>query len=240
MIDIHAHILPGIDDGAKTPEDSLKMLSMAKKQQVSLVVATPHCYLHHSESVQHFIERRANRCQALRQAIASSGEELPDVRLGAEVYLDNDLNRYPDIHDLCFEGTDYLLMEFPMKTIDVHTYDWIYSLTLKGIKPIIAHVDRYPEREAVFSNLAGLDVIYQINASLFSTPFSGKIIKSVFSQQDAFYIAASDMHNTTLRKCTLADAYRAAKNKYPGKADMLFDANMKVLEDSLTAGAVNA
>ena len=78
MTDLHTHILPGVDDGAKAPEESLEMLRMERDQGVDTVVLTPHFY-RDRERPEHFLKRRRAAGEALRDALmALPEEELPE------------------------------------------------------------------------------------------------------------------------------------------------------------------
>ena len=78
MIDIHSHILPGIDDGAKTPEVSLKMLTDSFKQGVRVCAATPHAVLHNSDSVEEFLKKRQRSAELLDSFLTGAKNEIPN------------------------------------------------------------------------------------------------------------------------------------------------------------------
>lgn len=82
MIDLHTHILPGMDDGSRDVLESLAMLEASAAQGVGLVAATPHFYAEEN-SPERFLSRRAEAAQRLRAALRPG---LPEIRLGAEVH----------------------------------------------------------------------------------------------------------------------------------------------------------
>lgn len=228
MIDIHSHLLPGIDDGAKNVEESLKMLSESFSQGVEICAATPHCVIHRQKDLDMFLHDRKKAFAELKEAMNADGGKFPQIILGGEVYLDNDLNSYEGIEKLCYEGTNYLLLEFPVDKVNSRWAEWIYEMNRKGIKILVAHVDRYSEWEKMMADFKGLDVIYQVNASRFCHFSDRKLLKRLM-EYGHNYIISSDMHNTRGRRCNMAEAFEKAKKKYPGNADKLFDLNARKL-----------
>lgn len=221
MIDLHSHVLPGVDDGAKDLSESIAMLSDSFNQGVRVCAATPHCVLHRPSSLDDFIEKRSRGMKALAPHLT---DEMPKVLTGAEVYLDNDINNYNNVEKLCLEGTDYIMLEFPVDKANPRWAEWIYNLNRKGIKVLVAHVDRYMEWEKMMADFKGLDVKYQVNASRFLEFASGRLVKSLMAYGHD-YIISSDMHNMTRRRCNMAKAYEKAKKKYGDYAQKLFCGN---------------
>lgn len=210
-LDIHTHILPSMDDGAKDISESIAMLSNSLAQGVSVCVATPHCILHHDDAIQKFTEKRQKCFDGLIRYIEAKKLNVPKILLGAEVYLDNDINRYKDIDKLCFGNSKFILLEFPAEKQIKNIYDWIYKLTLSGFKPIIAHIDRYAYCDNIMNELKGLDIVYQINASRILSFWGRKKVKKIMGCTSNIIIA-SDMHNTTTRTCNIKKAYEVAKS----------------------------
>ncbi len=225
MIDLHSHALPKIDDGAKNVEMATKMLCESFSQGVELCALTPHCVLHKPDSLKKFLNKRKENFGVLKENISQTNSLVPELRLGAEVYFDNDLSQYDGIEKLCIEGTNLLLVEFPMQNASKKSYDWLYSLTLKGIRPLIAHVDRYGCYEAFLNDFSDLDVAYQINAEKFLSFFARRHLKKIFKYDEKF-IVSSDMHNLEDRPCNMKAAFsRAEKMLGTVTAKRLFEKN---------------
>ncbi len=220
MLDLHSHVLPKVDDGAKDVEMSLEMLKEAKRQGVDVLCATPHCVTDKEDGIVSFLEKRKHAYDKLVSAMENA-DDYPKIVLGAEVYLGCDLSDFANIHDLCYEGTDYILIELPHGYKPSELAEKIYNIKVKGMKPVIAHVDRYSSYKEIVEELAPLDVVFQLNASQFKTMSGRKILKNVFRMYDKF-VVSTDMHNLTERPCNIEAAYKMASKKFSHLADMLF------------------
>lgn len=170
MIDIHMHLVPGVDDGAQDMEMALVMLDRARQQGVSQIIATPH------SSAFPCSEESAR--QNFQKLAATAAKFCPDVRLylGCEVFCEAEamdqvleaLNsgRYPTMN-----GTDYVLMEFSPWVRPEGTVPCVEALVRAGYKPIIAHMERYPHLRqdmALVDRFRELGARIQVNAySLF-------------------------------------------------------------------------
>ncbi len=222
MIDMHSHVLPEMDDGAKDVETSLEMLKMAKAQGVDICVATPHCTVNSPEGVERFVARRKASYDKLMEAIGGNAGEYPEIRLGAEVYLNGDFSEFDNLLDICYEGTNYMLIEFSGNSYDSEMSDWVYNISTRGIRPVIAHIDRFPPYKEMMDDLMCIEnIIFQVNATRFLTIQDRFVLRSIFKRHDRF-IASSDMHNLEGRRCNLGDAFKACKKKFPKMCDMLF------------------
>lgn len=205
MIDFHSHILPGIDDGAEDVKMSIRMLRESFRQGVKTVVATPHCYLFDESNIREFIEKRNESYRLLTEAMKKESEPLPEIKLGCELRIMREPSDMGLLRELCIENTDYIMVEMPYKKWNDNHYDWLYSLILKGMRPIMAHIERFWGNKKDFYNLYGLDLVYQINAeSVLSFPDKFNIAK-LFSE-GAVHILGSDMHNTNQRATKMAKA----------------------------------
>ena len=112
FVDLHAHFLPAVDDGAKTTEEALAILSDCYAQGTRLIVATPHCTVHRTGDIERFLlAREASRDRLLPHL---ESQKHPDLLYGAEVYVDHDVSRDDGIERLCIEGTSLMLLE-PMR-----------------------------------------------------------------------------------------------------------------------------
>jgi len=213
MTDLHTHILPGMDDGAKTVEESLALLALEREQGVDTVVLTPHFY-RNRENPAHFLERRKKAADTLREALASRGE-LPRVKLGAEVAWWPGLADCGELNELCIEGTKTLLVELPFSPWSERMVGSIYDLMGRtGVTPVIAHLERYlkGQRAELVRDVLDLGVPVQVSGDVLLEFFKrGPAMKLL--KADEAQLVASDCHNTSSRAPNLGDAMRVVEKK---------------------------
>ncbi len=148
MIDLHSHILPGLDDGARTQDESLAMARDWVASGVTTVACTPHSEPHIPKS------SLAMAVDRLQGALDAADIRLRLV-LGIEVFLEPDMAVLIE-REFAFTlgGTRYMLVELPFEVWPPHTEQTLFALQLRGITPILAHPERYravqarPERVA--------------------------------------------------------------------------------------------
>lgn len=166
MIDIHCHILPEIDDGARDLETAIRMCHLAQSNGIKHIVATPHTNT--VDNIDHFIKIRDERLQLLRKHIADRGIDLK-LYPGAEVFVDDDIFFANELKRLTINGSRYILIEFNFRNVRIkRIYDYLNEIIDMGLVPIIAHPERYEffqfDYDAV-NSLAKNGVIFQINAT---------------------------------------------------------------------------
>lgn len=201
MIDIHSHILPEMDDGSKSVEESKKMLDSFWEQGVEAVVATPHFYIGET-SVEDFLKKRENCKEKL--ILALGDEERPGIALGAEVQFFPELYSMDRAEDLCISGTGYMLVEMPFDEWNKYTYVTLEKLyTAKGITPIIAHVERYLDFQKdsdieIVKRLKEVHALIQMNTSFL---ISGKTRRKALNlvKKGLVNFLGTDAHNTESR-----------------------------------------
>ena len=142
MTDLHCHILPDMDDGAQNEEISLALLQKEYKGGVRQVMLTSHFYPDRM-TLDSFHTKRRYSFERLKRSIATKGGfDCLKLKLGAEVRFSPALAEM-DVRKLCFEGTDYLLLELPFLQRPYLLKETLYKLQSMGITPILAHVERY-------------------------------------------------------------------------------------------------
>ena len=212
LIDFHAHVLPGIDDGAKDIEEARALLLSQKEQGIRAVVATPH-YLKHT-SISEFVERRNAAIELVKREIC---EEIPEIIPAAEVELYYGFTKRRRLDRLCIEGTNYILIELPFEFWNEWIYEELYQLSVTHkLRPIIAHLDRYittPRNLSFVSKIMKSDVLIQVNAGALLKMSSRAIVKA-FRKRDAFTLLGSDCHNTQKRACDYLKACQVIKRKF--------------------------
>ena len=197
LFDVHSHILPAFDDGAKTIEDSLDLIECLKKQGIRNICLTPHFYTH-EQSVEDFLESRNAAFAAFEPHIPS------DVRivLGAEVYVTDYLFNSASWKGLSYGKSPYILTEF--------AYNSTFSdRTLRQIEivmgnhrmiPILPHVERYEnliDNPRKIDELRDMGMLIQTNISNYTakTPFfrRRKMLKMISRGQ--IDLLGSDAHS---------------------------------------------
>ncbi len=189
MIDFHAHVLPKADHGSRRLETSVQQLKQAKEVGIDTIVATPHFYFQR-DTVEEFLLRRDITYKQLSDANTTG------IRLvkAAEVTLASDLPEMPRLEALCIENTRYILLELPNSSGASWIYDTIYKIEAnRGLKPIIAHLDRYPDN--VQRELLDMDLLIQINAEAFASFFKRKKYVKLFRSGCA-HLLGSDVHGS--------------------------------------------
>ena len=212
--DFHSHILPGIDDGSQSLEESLEMLRMEAEQGIHHVVATPHFYPRHDE-VQRFLNRRIQAEELLRERIRGE-QDLPEISVGAEVYFFSGISDSDAISRLTIGKKRYILLEMPQSPWKDHMYREVENIYVQqGIVPIIAHVDRYisPFRTyGIPERLAELPVLVQANASFFlDRRTSGMAMRMLKKGQ--IHLLGSDCHNRKHRPPRLGYAIQSIRQR---------------------------
>src|SRR5690348_4215472 len=136
MIDIHTHLLPGVDDGSPSPEVSIPILERFAADGVQVVVCTPHLEASHAAHAPY--ERHLEILAALRTRALVS----PELRLGWEIMLD-----VPgvDLRDSRFSlgGSTAVLVEFPRMMVPPNAAEELFRLRMSGVVPVLAHPERY-------------------------------------------------------------------------------------------------
>ncbi len=228
-IDIHAHILPAVDDGARNIDESLSLLKMLKKQNVDAVAVSPHFYPRRENSVS---EYKARITAAYEHLLAKKSEDLPEVYLGSEVHFFKGISSFADIKQLCIGSSDYILIELPYKRISSAMANEIAELYLNHkLTPILAHIERYRKFEGyphVLNLIESGFALGQVNAySLlrFKTRRATlKLIKDGYAN-----FIASDCHSTDKIPPRIDEALRLVNKKLGVETFKRLTANCKDL-----------
>ena len=207
FVDFHSHILPGIDDGSASLEESVSMLQQEAKQGIRCVVATPHFYAQH-DMLEHFLMRRREASEKLLQSMEEH-PELPSIVLGAEVYFFPGMSNCEELSELTIGNTGYMLLEMPPAPWTTKMYGELEEIRAKrDIIPIIAHVDRYLGLINTFGipkQLEKMPVLVQANASFFlQKNTQARAIRML--EKDQIQLLGSDCHNMKNRPPKLGEA----------------------------------
>ena len=211
MIDLHSHILPGMDDGSKDPEMSRAMLEQMHRQGTGTVVATPHFYArqHTPES---FLERRAEAAAKMEY----DPETAPQVLLGAEVAYFDGMSRSDDLIKLQLADSGLLLVEMPIGPWTMRMVQELYQLqTQLGLTPVLAHVDRYRRADQLpkyMRQLLSQGTLFQCNAYPFLHFLNRRWALGQLARGNIHFLG-SDSHNLTDRAPNLQAAATVISRK---------------------------
>ena len=191
MIDLHSHILPGVDDGARNIDETMKLLREAQDVGFESIISTSHYMEGYYETA---IQERKMLIEAINQKFSQYNINI-EIYLGNEVYLsENMIQLLEERKASTINNTSYILFEMPLNIEPMNLYDIVYELIQCKLVPILAHPERYSfvqqDPELIY-DLIDLGVLMQANyASIIrilwrkSTDYSKKIIRE---QYDTFF-----------------------------------------------------
>ena len=214
MIDVHSHILPGIDDGARDLEEALEMARLAVADGIRVMVATPHLFKHKIVDLNAINEKRVilEHLDAFRDKLAAEGidlEILPgcDVPLSPEALSLLEEDRVLTVND----GKRYLLLELPDFSMPPSLENICFRLQCQGIPPIITHPERHlfiQELPDKLRRVIELGCLAQLTASSLTGGFGRQVAKVSRQLVKKGYIQllASDAHDPRHRPPQLSKA----------------------------------
>jgi protein-tyrosine phosphatase len=210
MIDIHSHILPNIDDGARSLEESLQMAEVAAADGIEQMVATPHLFngLSYDPEPAEIVDHVA----ALQSAIGAKLKILP----GSEAHVIHDIaDRAKSQQVTTINRCNYLLVEFPQMTVPVGADDVFNRLQLQGIHPILVHPERnhqLQKQPSLVAEYASRGVYIQVTAMSMAGEFgtAAKKCGDLLLQHNCVHFLASDTHRPSRRPPILSRGRDAA------------------------------
>lgn len=211
LVDIHTHILFGMDDGARDLDESIAMAKEWVDQGVKTVVATPHFDIKKGNQ-EEFLALREKNMKLLKDELLSQQIDL-QVLNGSELYFRSSMV-YEDLGPLAIENTNYLLIELPIRSTVPRIADTFEELILQGYSPILAHIERYPILRNdldLLHRLSNMGVILQVNADTLLEEHSSWL-KGVI-RKNYVDLIASDAHNLTTRPVNLKEALDQVKDQ---------------------------
>lgn len=216
LIDIHSHILPGVDDGAKTEAESIAMAKAAIDEGIQTIIATPH---HRNRAYDNYKQEIVTNVSILNELLKQ--EQIPlEVLAGQEVRIYGELlddYEHGDIQTLA--DTNYVLVEFPFGDVPQYAEQLLYDIQVKGLRPIIAHPERNRElienhdrmyafiRNGALAQLTAASLIGEFGKEI--EQFSHQLLEANLVQ-----FIASDAHNTDTRGFGLRQAYDLIRDEY--------------------------
>lgn len=214
-IDIHSHIIPAIDDGAKDEEMALKMLQIAYDCGTRHIIATPHYVLGNRFDFADIKEK----CAHFNKLATDTGLNIT-VHPGCEVFITLEL---AEMYDQGVIGTlaesCCMLVEFPVMSIPPYIDNVLYNLQLKGITPIIAHPEcniEIQENPELMESYIERGILSQVNSGSITGIFGMKARRTVMRliKEGWVHFVASDAHSDTSRNPDLKNAAAIIEKKF--------------------------
>ncbi|KER09799.1 MAG: hypothetical protein HY22_09510 [[Candidatus Thermochlorobacteriaceae] bacterium GBChlB] len=213
MVDIHSHIIPAVDDGARSLDESLKMLDAAVSIGVTDIAASPHIFdMEFSEAA---TDKICGQMELLKEA--AEKRSFP-IRLhqGYEIYLTENTTRFLRQRDFSYcAKAKYVLIEMPERKIPPYFLQTLFELKVDGITPIVAHPERNAEFEkglAILEQALKIGALFQLDAGSILGGFGDEVMKNArrLVKAKAVHAVASDVHNLSSRAVTTLSAAREA------------------------------
>lgn len=204
MIDFHSHILPKMDDGSRSIEESLMMLRTSAKQGIHTIAATSHFYAEEN-TIEQFLQRRQAAWERLYGSLRPG---MPEILLGAEVHYYEGMQRSKELPLLRIGKTNLLLLEMPFSPWSDRMVSEIIGLNRRpDMQILLAHIERYLrfQKASVWDSLLENGVFMQVNASFFLGSLS-RYTALRMVKKGKIHLLGSDCHNMTSRPPQLGEA----------------------------------
>lgn len=230
LIDLHCHILPGVDDGSKDLQMSLDLARVAVDQGISHALLTPHHmdgeYVNHKQDI-------IEKTNEFQKKLDSNQISLT-VFAGQEVHLTGELISAIVEDDVLFmdETNRYLLLELPHNGIPEYTADMIFDLTTRGIVPVITHPERnlgFQEKPDKLYEFVKMGCLTQLTSSSYLGVF-GKHVQELTEQiikANLGFVFASDAHNFKGRRYLMKEAFDKLEREEGRNKAQRFNINAK-------------
>lgn len=235
MIDIHSHILPGVDDGAKTEEDSLAMAKAAVEEGITIIAATPH---HKNRAYENYKDEIITNVDVLNKLFEAN--EIPlkvvagqEVRIYGEVIEDFQKGEIQTVND-----SKYILIEFPFDSVPHYAEQLLYDIQLAGLTPVIVHPERNRElleNHRRMYELVKNGALTQVTAASVIGKFGKKMEQ--FSHQlieaNLTHFIASDAHDTVNRGFLMREAFDLVEKQHGLEAQYMLMENAHLLINNM-------
>lgn len=162
-VDIHSHLIPGIDDGAQTIEDSLALIKKLQELGFKEIITTPHIYSDYYPNTSADI---LSGLEKLRTALKENNIDIP-VKAASEYYLDDHFESLLNQNDILTLDGKHVLVEMSFFAAPPKLFQYLFKIQTKGYKPILAHPERYSFYEGdikKYDALKEAGCLFQVNA----------------------------------------------------------------------------
>lgn len=237
IIDIHSHILPDIDDGARNEEESLKMLQIAADEGICEIIATPHFHYRRGHAAPEEIRNAAKKMQSI---LRDRGLSIT-LHTGNELYYTHELLETVKAGEaLTMADSDYVLLEFSPESERRRIQNAVYEFLNEGYNPIIAHMERYLafQKHPDFAEMIHeMGAYFQMNGGslLGNAGWNTKRFSKSMVKQGLIHFVASDAHDTAGRSPAFTKVSEWIGRKYGEEetSDYLYENPKKILENKI-------
>jgi len=212
-VDIHSHIIPYIDDGAKSIDESIMLLKSFEKLGYKKLITTPHII---SDTYQNSFSNIYQGLEELQQVIYKENICL-EIEVGAEYYIDDGFYTHLQSKDIMSIAGKYLLFETSYIIKPIFLEDIIFEILTAGYIPVMAHPERYiyikePIKE--YKRFKDLGVLFQVNLNSFSGYYGkdAKVKANILSKEGMIDFLGSDVHN--IKQIQMLDSVLSSKYYY--------------------------
>ena len=216
MIDIHCHILPNVDDGSESLEESIAMAKIAESEGITKIVNTSHCHFD-------FKYKKGNELklelEKFNQVLKEENINI-EVLLGNELYYTSDLiERFNELDFFSMNNSKYILMEFSPINFPKNIEDVIYEIKIRGYIPIIAHAERYKQVQEdvnIVFDCIKEGALIQVNASSILGK-NGENVEDTSKKlldNNMVHFVATDAHSSNRRRPLIKDSYNYILKNY--------------------------
>lgn len=235
MIDMHAHILPGVDDGPATLEESMELLAQAVKEGITDIIATPHAYSPHYDVQKDVVLKKM---ELVKKETKKLGIPI-NIHEGQEIRIqDNTIEMLQEEKALSLAQSKYVLLELPSSGIPAYTVQIIQGILHLDKVPIIAHPERnraVAEKPSRLKKLINHGAVTQITAGSLAGHFGKKIQQLSLDLVDAnlVHTYGSDVHSMKTRPFLFdAGLTYLEKHKRLDAVDILLENNARIVENT--------
>ncbi len=216
MIDIHCHILPKVDDGSKSLEESIEMAKIAQGEGIKKIVNTSHYHY----------DFKFKKGMELKNILMDFNEKLKEENIDIEVFLGNELfytedliGKFDELDFYSLNDSRYVLIEFSTSNFPKNLTDVVYEMKLRKYIPILAHVERYAkiqENPNIIYDCINEGALIQINASslIGRNGTEAQKTSNILMDNKMVHFIATDAHSSTKRRPLLKEAYNYVKDGY--------------------------
>ena len=236
MIDIHTHILPGLDDGASDWDETLKMARAAAAEGITTIIATPH----------HANGRYDNPAAEVRELVSRANGRLTDAGVPVTIAPGQEIRVHGDLLDawhrgelLTLAGTAYVLIEMPFSHIPKDMNELIHELVVLRLRPILAHPERNAEiaaRPGLLAELVERGAYAQMTANSLLGGFGRQVRQAAWTlcESGLIHLVSSDAHDPERRGFRLREAYASIHERMGEPWEAYYKRNAQcVVEDGL-------